>query len=86
MPLFSASILSFITRFKNKIGNNSTEEGAFYQNEWVKINSSWVISFFHFMFVAANTSELFCMAYLADIECFLYHSNLSLQISNFIHM
>ena len=30
------------TRLINKIENNSTWEGAFYQNEWVKINSSWV--------------------------------------------
>ena len=27
---------------KNKIENNSTWEGAFYQSEWAKINSSWV--------------------------------------------
>ena len=33
--------------------------------------------FFHFMCVAANASEFFCMAYLANIERFLYHSNLS---------
>ena len=33
--------------------------------------------FFHFMCVAANGSELFCMAHLAKIERFLYHSNLS---------
>ena len=31
--------------------------------------------FFHFMCVAAIASELFCMAYLANIERFLYHSN-----------
>ena len=27
---------------------------------------------FHFMCVAANASELFCMAHLTNIECFLY--------------
>ena len=37
-----------VTRLKNKIENNSTWEGAFYQSEWVKINSKWVFSFFHF--------------------------------------
>ena len=30
------------TGLKNKIENNSTWGGAFYQSEWVKINSSWV--------------------------------------------
>ena len=28
---------------KNNIENNSIWDGAFYQNEWVEINSSWVI-------------------------------------------
>ena len=49
------------TRLKNKIENNSTSEVAFYQSEWVKINSSWVIIVFLFMCVAANAFELFCM-------------------------
>ena len=35
-------IFSSFTRLKNKIENNSTWEGAFYQSEWVKINWSWV--------------------------------------------
>ena len=64
-------------RLKKKIENNSTWEDALYQSEWVKINSIWVILIFHFMCVAANASELFCMAYLANIERFLYHSSLS---------
>ena len=34
------------TRLKNKIENNSTWEGDFYQSEWVKINSNWVILVF----------------------------------------
>ena len=29
-----------------KVENNSTWKGAFYQSEWVKINSSWVILIF----------------------------------------
>ena len=33
--------------------------------------------FFHFMCVADNASELFCMARLENIERFLYYSNLS---------
>ena len=62
---------------KNKIENNSTWEPAFYQRERVKINSSWVILDFHFIWIAANASELFFMAHLANIESFLHHSNLS---------
>ena len=65
------------TRLKNKIENNSTWEGTFYQSKWVKINLSWVILVFHFMCVAANESELFCMAHLTNFERFLYSSNLS---------
>ena len=59
------------------MGNNSTWEDAFYQREWV-INMNNLFSFFHFMYVAANASELICMAYLGKIEPFLYHSNLSI--------
>ena len=32
--------------------------------------------FLHFLYVAANAFKLFCVAYLANIEGFLYHSNL----------
>ena len=65
--------------------NNSTWGSAFYQSEWVIINSSWII-LVYFMCVAANASKLFCMAHLANIKLFLCHSNLSYQISNFIYM
>ena len=34
------------TRLKNKIENNSTWEGAFYQSEWLKTNSRWVVLVF----------------------------------------
>ena len=36
-----------------------------------------LFSFFHFVCVAVEASELFCLAYLANMERFLYHSNLS---------
>ena len=36
--------------------------------------------FSHFECVAANASELFCMAHLANNERFLCYSNLSFQI------
>ena len=58
------------TRLKKKTENNSAWEGAFYQSDWVKINSSWVILVFHFMCVAANAFELFCMAYLTILNAF----------------
>ena len=81
------------TRLKNNIESNSTWEGASYQSEWVKINSNWVFSFFHFTCAAANASELFCMAHLANNGCFLYHPNLSHSsylilkiVLNFIYM
>ena len=68
------------TRLKNKIENDSTWEGVFYQSESVKFNSSWVIFiffFFYFMCAPANAFELLCMVHLANNERFLYHSNLS---------
>ena len=55
------------TCLKNKNENYSAWEGAFYQSEWDKINSSWVILIYHFMCVDAKASELFCMAHLANI-------------------
>ena len=59
------------TRLKIKTENNSIREAMFYQSEWDKINSSWIILVFHFMCIAANASELFYVAYLANTECFL---------------
>ena len=56
---------------KKKIENNSTWEGAFYQSEWVEINSSWVQTFFHFMCAAADACKMFCKAHLANNEYFL---------------
>ena len=54
------------------IENNSTWEGAFYQSEGVKVNSSWHIFIFHVMCAAANASELFCMAHLENNESFSF--------------
>ena len=66
-----------VTSLKNKIENNSTWEGAFYQIEWVKFTEVELLSFFHFLCVAANASELFCMVHLVNINI-LHHSNISL--------
>ena len=43
----------------------------------LKLTEVELFLFFHFMCIAANASELFCMAHLANIEGFLCHSNLS---------
>ena len=37
----------------------------------LKLTQNELFSFFHFMCVAANAIELFCNAYLANIEHFL---------------
>ena len=42
----------------------------------LKLSQIKLFYFLHFMCVAANASELFCIAHLADIERFLCHSNL----------
>ena len=68
------NIFTWYTRIKKKIENNSASEGVFYQGEWIKMNWSWVI--FIFSLYAANAFELFCMAYLANIDRFLYRSNI----------
>ena len=43
----------------------------------LKLTQIELFQFFHFMRVAANPAESFCIAYLAIIKRFLYHSNLS---------
>ena len=59
---------------------------------FIKLNElSWIqvelFSFFHFMCAADNASELFCMAYLANDERFLYHSNFSFYVLIFyVHL
>ena len=43
----------------------------------LKLTQFEILNVFHFMCVAAKACELFCKAYLANIERFLYHSKLS---------
>ena len=52
----------------------------------LKITEVELFKFFHLMRVAANASKLFCLAHLANNVRFLYHSNLSFEISNFLCM
>ena len=42
----------------------------------LKLTQVELFSFFPFMSAAANASELFCITHLANIERFLYHSNI----------
>ena len=48
------------TLLKKKMENNSTWEGAIFLDEWVKINSNWII--FILRIAAANVSKFFCVA------------------------
>ena len=52
------------------------EKVRFIKVNELKLTQAELFSFFHFMRVAANASELFCMAYSANIKRVLYHSNL----------
>ena len=72
---FTSNVYLFLisTRLKKKIEKKSIWEGAFYQIEF-KLS---YFHFFRFMRAAASESELFCLAHLANNECFLYHLNLS---------
>ena len=54
------------------------EKTRFIKVNELKLFEVELFLFFHFMCVAAKGSELFCMAYLVNIECFLCHSNISL--------
>ena len=40
------NLKTYVTSLKKKLENNSTWEDAFYQSEWVKINTNWVILVF----------------------------------------
>ena len=73
MMVRSALILTNLTRLKNKIENNTLEKVRFNKLNKLKLTQVGLFSFFHFMCVAANASELFCMTCLANIERFLKH-------------
>ena len=45
----------------------------------LKLTQVELLSFFYVKWVAANASELFNMAHLANNKKFLYHSNLSFK-------
>ena len=53
------------------------EKVHFIKVNGLKLAQIELFLFLHCMCATANTSELFCMAHLANNERFLYHSNLS---------
>ena len=65
------------TRLKIK-DLTQVEKARFIKLNELKLTEIELFMFFDFMCVAANSSKLFCTAYLANIERFLCHSNLSL--------
>ena len=67
---------SLYTRLK-KIEITQLEKVRFIKVSELKLTQVELLSFFHFMSVAANASQLFCMTHLSNIERFSYHSKLS---------
>ena len=62
---------------KRRLKLTQLEKVRFIEMNELKITQFELFPLFHFMCAATNASELFCMVYLAHIERFLYHSNLS---------
>ena len=76
-PGTNSHYFEFDIHLKNKIENNSLKKVRFIKVNEFKITQIELFYFFHFICVVANASEFFCMAYLAKIDSFLCHSNLS---------
>ena len=62
---------------KQRLKITELENVPFIKVNIKKLTQIELFKFFYFVSSAANPSELFCMAYLTNIESFLYHSNLS---------
>ena len=62
---------------KQRLKVTQLEKVRFIKVNELKLTQVELFLFFHFICVAANASELFCMAHSANIELFLYHSNFS---------
>ena len=56
------------------------EKMHFIKVNQLKLSQVELLSFFHFMSAAANASQLFCVAHLANNERFLYHFKLSINL------
>ena len=73
---FSKETLRILIK-KIRLKITQLEKVHFIKENELKLTQVELFSFFHFKCVDANASELFCIAHLAYIERFLYHSNLS---------
>ena len=62
---------------KTRLKITQLEKVRFIKANELKLTQVQLLSFFYFKCVAANVSNLFCMAHLTNIELFLYNSNLS---------
>ena len=78
MNLKDMSILTNYYTFKKiRLKIIQLEKKRFIIVNGLKLTEVELFQFFHFMCVAANAFELLYMAFLANIERFLYHSKLS---------
>ena len=57
------------------------EKVRFIKVNKLKLNQVELFYFFHFICVAANASELFCKAHLANNKPFIYHFNMDDDMS-----
>ena len=69
--------MQFVYAYKTRLNITQLEKARFIKVNKLKSTQIELFYFFYFMCVAANASELFCVAYLANIERFLYDSILS---------
>ena len=67
------SEIDYIARLKM----TQLEKAHFINVNELKLTEVELLQFFHFMYIAINASELFCVTHLANIKRFLYHSKLS---------
>ena len=67
----------YLHTYNKRLKTTQLEKVCFIKVNELKLAQVELFLFFHFMCVAANASEVFCMAHLANNERFLYHSNLS---------
>ena len=66
-----------VTRLKKKLKITQLEKVCLIKVNELKLTQDELFSFFHFMCAVANASKLFCMAHIANNQCFLYPFNLS---------
>ena len=65
------SLMLFKTLKKQRLKITQVKKVHFIKVNELKLTQVELFSFFHFMCVAANESELFCMAHSANIEQFI---------------